>query len=373
MKPNSQINAIRADQIGSLLRPSELLDARTRHSAGELDDEALQAAEDEAIRAILDQQQQAGIDVVTDGEYRRSDFRAGLADALDGMVTSTSTRVWHGSEGDKEIAVKVWYVDGKLVQKSRLCAQETAFLRDNASSPYKITLVSPGFMAGRAFRKGVTDKYYPTIRDLADELATVVRREIEALIDEGVKYIQLDNPGYAFFLDPENREKLKAEGRDPDRAFEGVLATDLAAVKDIERPDDVCLALHICRGNNASYWLNEGDYGPIAERLFSELPVDRFLLEFDDARSGGFEPLRFIPDDKSVVLGLVSTKTRELEDPDVLLGRIDDAAKYVTADRLAVSPQCGFATHAEGGNALTMDDQRRKLELVAEVARRYWV
>jgi len=362
----------RADQVGSLLRPPALLQARAEHAAGRLDEGALRNAEDAAIRDVLVLQQNTGIDVLTDGEFRRSDFRAGLADAVEGMLTTTGSSVWHSAEGDKAIPVKFWHVAAKLQQKRRITEHEATFLRRSTSAPVKVTLISPGFMAGRSFKPGVTDQFYPTVRELADELATITRNEIEALIADGVQYIQLDNPGYAFFLDPKNREKLKTSGQDPDRAFENVLATDLAAINGIRKPDGVRIAIHICRGNNASFWLNEGNYAPIAERLFNTLPVDRFLLEYDDARSGGFEPLRFVPKGKVVVLGLISTKTPVLEDADALLGRIDEAAKYIDSDDLAISPQCGFATHAEGGNNLTVDQERRKLELTADVARRYW-
>jgi 5-methyltetrahydropteroyltriglutamate--homocysteine methyltransferase len=362
----------RADQVGSLLRPPELLKARAEHAAEKLDAESLRKAEDAAIIDVLALQKQAGIDVFTDGEFRRSDFRAGLADAFDGMCTTTGASVWHSAQGDKEIPVKFWHVEGKLQQRRRITEHEAGFLRSHTSKPVKVTLISPGFMAGRSFKPGVTDRFYVSVDELADELARITRKEIEALIADGIQYIQLDNPGYAFFLDPKNREKLKSQGRDPDRAFESMLTTDLASVQGLSKPEGVCIAIHICRGNNASFWLNEGDYGPIAERLFNTLPVDRFLLEYDDTRSGGFEPLRFVPKGKVVVLGLISTKTAELESADALLDRIDEAAKFVDADDLAISPQCGFATHAEGGNNLTLDQERRKLELTAKVARRYW-
>jgi 5-methyltetrahydropteroyltriglutamate--homocysteine methyltransferase len=362
----------RADQIGSLLRPPELLKARTQHAAGRLDEAGLQKVEDAAIRDLLAMQQKTGIDVVTDGEFRRSDFRAGLADAVHGMTTTTGASVWHSAEGDKAIPVKHWHVDGRLQQHRRITEHEAKFLRNNTKAPVKITLISPGFMAGRSFKEGVTDRFYATKRELADEIVKITRREIEALIADGIQYIQLDNPGYAFFLDRKNREKLKAGGQDPDLAFENMLETDLASVKDISKPDNVRIGIHICRGNNSSFWLNEGDYEPIAERLFSTLPVDRFLLEYDDARSGGFEPLRFVPKDKMVVLGLISTKTPAIENADALLDRLDEASEFIDSDNLAISPQCGFATHAEGGNNLTPEQQFKKLELTANVARRFW-
>ncbi len=362
----------RADQIGSLLRPPELLKARAEFAAGRLDEAGLREAEDAAIRQVLLLQQESGIDVLTDGEFRRSDFRAGFADAVDGMHTDEGGSVWHSAEGDKKIPVKVWYVDGKLHQRRRLTEREVGFLRANTKLPTKVTLISPGFMAGRSFKQGVTDRFYSNVRELADEIVAITRREIEALIADGVQYIQIDNPGYAYFLDRKNRDKLKAAGQDPDRAFQDMLETDLAALKDLNKPEGCCIGIHICRGNNASYWLNEGDYEPIADKLFNTLPVDRFLLEYDDARSGGFEPLRFVPKDKVVVLGLISTKTAALEDVDMLLDRIDAAAEIVEPDNLAISPQCGFATHAEGGNSLAIDEERRKLQLTASVARRFW-
>ncbi len=361
----------RADQIGSLLRPPELLKARAEFAAGRLDAEALRTAEDAAIRDVLALQQESGIDVLTDGEFRRSDFRAGLADAVDGMHSDQGGSVWHSAAGDRKIPVKIWYVDGKLHQRRRLTEHEVGFLRANTNQPAKVTLIAPGFMAGRSFKQGVTDRFYSSVRELADEIVAITRREIEALLADGVQYIQIDNPGYAYFLDRKNREKLKAAGQDPEQAFADMLATDLAAIKDVKKPAGCCIGLHVCRGNNASFWLNEGDYEPIAEKLFN-LPVDRFLLEYDDERSGGFEPLRFVPKDKVVVLGMISTKTPVLEHVDTLLDRIDAAAEIMDPDNLAISPQCGFATHAEGGNSITIEQERRKLQLVASVARRYW-
>jgi 5-methyltetrahydropteroyltriglutamate--homocysteine methyltransferase len=361
----------RADQIGSLLRPPELLKARAEFAAGRLDEADLRTAEDAAIRQVLALQQEAGVDVVTDGEFRRSDFRAGLADAVDGMRTIEGGSVWHSAEGDKKIPVKTWYVDGKLHQRRRLTDREAGFLRENTRLPKKVTLIAPGFMAGRSFKQGVTDEHYSSVRELADEIVAITRREIEALIADGIQYIQIDNPGYAYFLDRKNRDKLQAAGQDPDRAFQDMLETDLAALEGLQKPEGTTIGIHICRGNNASFWLNEGDYEPIAEKLFT-LPVDRFLLEYDDARSGGFEPLRFVPKDKIVVLGLVSTKSAALEDADTLLSRIDAAGQFIDPDNLAISPQCGFATHAEGGNSLSVDQEKRKLQLVADVAHRFW-
>ena len=354
----------RADHVGSMLRPEPLLAARRRHEAGQITDGELRAVEDAAITAAVRSQEDAGIDVVTDGEFRRRDFRTGFVDAVDGMSMRTWDMPWHSGAGVTRLASHTWVVTGRLRQRGRLAAGEAAFTRSLTGKPVKVTLIAPGFLADKFWKDGETDRVYGSRAELAAEMAAITRAEIEALIAEGVSYVQLDNPGYGSYLG--------AHAGAGAAGFERVLATDIAAVAGIERPPGVTIGMHVCRGNQSSMWMGEGDYEPIAEQLFTRLPVDRFLLEYDDDRAGGFEPLRFVPDGAVVVLGLVSSKTGEIEAADGLRRRIEEAAKFVPLENLALSPQCGFASIAEGGNRLTGGQEFAKLTLVADVAHATW-
>jgi 5-methyltetrahydropteroyltriglutamate--homocysteine methyltransferase len=362
--------AFRADHVGSLLRPQALLEARRRADAGAIGAGELRSIEDEAIAVAVAQQQETGIGVVTDGEFRRRDFRTGFVDAVDGVSMRTFDMPWHTSSGVTKLPSKQFVITGRLKQRTRLAAGEAAYLRSLTSAPVKVTLIAPGFLADRFWQDGETDQVYSSREELAAEVAAITRAEIEALIAEGVCYVQLDNPGYSAFLGRHARESAGDPGAQA--AFERMVATDAAAVEGVRRPAGVSIGLHVCRGNQSSMWLGEGDYQPIAERLFTAVPVDRFLLEYDDDRAGGFGPLRYVPDDKIVVLGLVSSKTPTLETAGALARRIDEAARFVDLDHLALSPQCGFASVAEGGNRLTVDEQFAKLRLVAEAARVVW-
>src|SRR6266566_1792710 len=294
----------RADQVGSLLRPPFLLEARRRLDAGTIEPDELRSIEDNAIAAAVARQQEAGIDVITDGEFRRRDFRTGFVEAVDGLQMRSWDMPWHTSEGVTKLISHNWVVTGRLRQRDRLAAGEAAYVRSLTSVPVKVTLIAPGFLADRFWQDGVTDQVYASREELAAEVAAITRAEIEALIAEGVRYVQIDNPGYGRFLGAHAASKAE---------FDRVLATDAAAVAGVTRPDGVTIGFHICRGNQSSMWMGEGEYEPIAERVFTELPVDRFLLEYDDDRSGGFEPLRHVPAGKTVVLGLVSSKTGVLE------------------------------------------------------------
>jgi 5-methyltetrahydropteroyltriglutamate--homocysteine methyltransferase len=354
----------RADHVGSLLRPERLLTARRRHEAGEIDDARLRAAEDEAIGHALARQAATGIDVVTDGEFRRRDFRTGFVDAVDGFTMTTWDMPWRSGEGVTKVPSHTWLATGRLRPRGRLAAGEAAHLLGLTTGPVKVTLIAPGFLEDRFWKDGATDRFYSSREEFAAEVAAITRAEIEALIADGVRYIQLDNPGYGAFLGTRPHGDAAA--------FERMLATDIAAVAGVERPPGVTIGFHVCRGNQSSMWMGEGDYEPIAERTFATLPVDRFLLEYDDERAGGFAPLRFVPSDKMVVLGLVSSKTPTPEPAEELRRRIDEAAKYLDLARLALSPQCGFASIADGGNLLTADQQYAKLALVAQVARDVW-
>lgn len=365
--------AYRADQVGSLLRPGEVKEARMAFRQGRISREQLAEVEDRAILQALERQRQAGIDVFTDGEFRRSSFQNDLAESVEGYVTvdrPSVVRIWQGPGGEPQEQGTTLVVGGKLRQLRRLTAHQTAFLKAHAPGPFKMTVPSPNQFPAISFQKGLTDRAYPTRSALLWDIVSIIKAEIAALVQEGVPYIQVDAPRYSYYVDPRWRQHLRDLGEDPDRAFEEAVKADNACLEGAQR-EGTTRAMHICRGNNQSKWYAQGGYEPIAERLFGTLAVDRFLLEYDTERAGTFEPLRFMPGDKMVVLGLVSTKVPQLESQDELLRRIEEASRYVPLERLALSPQCGFAS-TEAGNLLTEDQQWRKLELVVETARKVW-
>ena len=359
----------RADQVGSLLRPPELLRVRAAHAEGKLELDALRQLEDRAILEAIAMQQQVGIDVYSDGEFRRERFLTSLIEAVDGFVTDRFEMAWRGDES-AEVRQAPMIVGARLRPARRLTGHEVSFLQKHAPGAFKITLTSPTLFMEVAYKPGLTDQFYATRADLLQDLVRIVGAEIRALVDEGVSYVQMDAPHYTYYLDGNLRDRMRQKGVDPDRAFDEAIAADNACFAGARR-DGVTLALHVCRGNSRSRWFTEGAYDPIAERLFGSLDVDTFLLEYDSERCGGFEPLRFMPAGKTVVLGLVSTKGPQMESRDELMRQIEAASRYVPIEDLALSPQCGFASMAEG-NLLSADDQRRKLELVVEVARRVW-
>jgi 5-methyltetrahydropteroyltriglutamate--homocysteine methyltransferase len=363
---------IRADHVGSLLRPPDLLAAREAYAAGRLDLAVLRAKENESIRAAVARQREIGLDVVTDGEMRRYSWLTGMADAVDGFLPDSVMLEWHGPGGGREqTTAKI--VGARLQKREMLTAHEVPFLKSLGVKPFKITLPAPSNFVPTGFKSGVTDPFYRDRDELLAALVDVVRDEIAWLVSQGVTYIQLDAPFYSHYLDPEHRKAMKLSGTDPDAEFARAAAGDNATFAGLtaEARKGVTIAVHICRGNSRSRWYTEGGYDAIAERLFAALDVDRFLLEYDDERSGTFEPLRLVPTGKDVVLGLVTSKQPVLEREDDLRRRIDHAARYVPLEHLALSPQCGFASIA-AGNLLTMDDQWRKLALVADVARKTW-
>ena len=377
----------RADHVGSLLRPPELLQARQRHAAGELSLEDLRRLEDECILRALAMQRETGISVLSDGEYRRSSWMEAWDRVLapfevvdaSGAGPNANIGRWRGAgaalvEQQARTLTPRKFIGKKVDAEhvERMTSHEVSFLQQRAEGrAFKVTMPGVGHFAGNAFKPGITDQVYRTRLDMARDIAMIQRREIEALIAQGVPYVQMDSLRYVMQLaDPERREAIKAAGIDPEQDLDETIAADNLAVSGVERKQSV-IALHMCRGNNRSTWAAEGGYEPVAEKVFGQLEVDRFLLEFDDERSGGFEPLRFVPDNKTVVLGLVSSKTPELESVEVLCRRVDEAARYHPLATLAISPQCGFAS-TEGGNLLSWDDQRRKLELVVEAARTIW-
>jgi len=363
-------NRFRAEQVGSLLRPPELLAARSAHAAGQIPLDELRLREDRAISAALQKQRAIGIDVLSDGEMRRGSWLTDMADAVEGFVPEKVTLEWKGPGGGVEGST-AQAAGAKLRKVRKLTGHELPLLKQEAQGAFKITLPAPSNFVLASYKPGVTDAFYPTHADLLKDLVGIVRDEVRWLVSEGVRYIQFDAPYYSHYLDPQQRERLRASGFDPDRELERAIAGDKAALHEVPR-GKVTVALHVCRGNSRSRWYTEGGYDAIAEKLFTQLEVDRFLLEYDDERAGGFAPLRFVPAGKVVVLGLVSSKTGALEAADELRRRIDEAAKYVDLGNLALSPQCGFASIAEGGNLLTEIEQYAKLALVSQVARATW-
>lgn len=359
---------IRADHVGSLLRPDSLLSARTDFAQGRIDQATLRATEDEAITEALRMQQGTGIAVYSDGEYRRRSFLSELAATVDGFVEGHSDMIWHGDDSQQNQQTTSKLVGGPLRKQRRLTVHEVSFLQEQAPGPFKVTVPDIAYFTISSWQQGVSDRAYPRRADLLDDLVDIVRSEIEALIAEGVSYVQLDSVGFTTLIDRQQREWLASKGTDPDELLEACVQAEERCLRDLRR-DGVTLAMHMCRGNNRNRWLASGGYDRIAEHVFPRIPVDRWLLEYDTDRAGGFEPLQHVPSEATVVLGLVSTKTPQLEDPDALMRRVEEARKYLPGGNVALSPQCGFASVAEG-NPLSWDDQRRKLELVATTAQR---
>jgi 5-methyltetrahydropteroyltriglutamate--homocysteine methyltransferase len=317
----------------------------------------------------LEKQGQLGLGILTDGEMRRGSWLTDMADAVEGFVPNRVMLEWKGPGGGVEGSTAL-VAGAKLRKVRKLTGYELPFLRSSARGPFKITVPAPSNFMVASYKAGITDTFYPTHDEFLQELIEIIRDEIEWLVSQGVKYIQFDAPYYSHYLDPTPREQMRQAGRDPDVEFHKGIEGDNACLKGIPR-GNVTLALHVCRGNSRSRWYTEGGYDAIAETLFSKLDVDRFLLEYDTERSGGFEPLRLVPRGKTVVLGLITTKEPKLESREELRRRIDEAAQYVPLDYLALSPQCGFASVA-AGNLISVDDQWRKLELVVETARKVW-
>ena len=359
----------RAEQVGSLLRPPQLLEARAAHAAGKLSLDQLRSLEDQAILAALEKQRGIGIDIYSDGELRRGSWLTGMADAVDGFVSQKVTLEWKGPGGGAEGST-AQAAGAKLKKVRKMTGHELPLLKKSSPGPFKITLPAPSNFVVASYKPGVTDTFYPTHSELLADLVEIVRDEVEWLVSEGVRYIQFDAPYYSHYLDPQMRERARARGVDPDREMDTAISGDSAALKGVPR-DQVTLALHVCRGNSRSRWYTEGGYDAIAEKLFGLLDVDVFLLEYDTKRSGGFEPLRLVPRGKTVVLGLVTTKEAKLESQDELRRRIDEAARYVPLENLALSPQCGFASMMEG-NLMTEDQQWAKLKLVVDTVRQVW-
>jgi len=371
----------RAEHVGSLLRPPGLLSARTLRDSGRLTSKQLRDIEDRAVLDALDLQREAGLRLFTDGEFRRENFMASIMETIGGLVAvdrETSFQpAWHrGPDGEPqpppdETDLPAVAVGERLYRKVAQSTVEAAFLTKHSPGQFKITMASPT-MGAQLWGPGVTDRVYASRGDMLNDFVQLQTHDVQTLVDAGVTWIQLDSLAYIPYVDQRQRAESVARGVDVDARLEQLIQVDNALVRAAkERDPGVVVGMHFCRGNNRSAWTAAGGYEPIAERLFGEVRVDRLLLEFDTERAGGFEPLRFVPPGRTVVLGLVSSKTSALESQDDLKRRIEEAAKHLPLDQLALSPQCGFASTAQG-NLLTIDDQRRKLELVADTACAIW-
>lgn len=335
--------------------------------------ERLRTLEDGHIKRVLDKQKDLGFTVFTDGELRRRNFMSDFTDAVEGFdLGDAVARKWQAGEA-KEIGVSkvAGIVTSKLRQVQPLTGHELSFLKEHSPGAIKMTLPSATQFPAISFKRGVTDNVYKDPSELLWDIVEIIKTDLEQLSADGVGYIQIDAPRYSYFIDPKWREWIWTEMRiEPNALLDESIRADNACFEAARRPG-VTLAMHLCRGNNRSHWYAEGGYDAIAEKLFGTMAVDRFLLEYDDPRSGSFDPLRFIPRGKCVVLGLVSSKQPELEAGDVLMRRIEEASRFVPIENLALSPQCGFASTMEG-NLLTEDEQWAKLRLVVETARRMW-
>jgi 5-methyltetrahydropteroyltriglutamate--homocysteine methyltransferase len=366
------VSTYRADQVGSLLRPKELLKA----IRSEVPADQLKELEDRQILRVLGRQKDLGFKIFSDGEFRRRGFMSDFHESVSGLdMQNAIDRNWQAAAAGAPTTPTSRPVAGVVVDKirqtKRMTSHEVDFLKRHSPGDIKITLPSANQFPAISYRKGISDRVYPTHSALLWDIVPIIKSEIQALLKDGVKYIQIDAPRYSYFIDPKWRQYVHDEmGVNPDDALSEAIRADNACLEGARR-EGVVLAIHLCRGNNRSQWYAQGGYDPIAEKVFSQLDVDRFLLEYESERAGTFEPLRFVPRGKTVVLGLISSKLAQMEPQDQVVRRIEEATKYVPLENLAVSPQCGFASTMDG-NLLTEDEQWGKLDLVVKTARQVW-
>ena len=364
------LNGVRTEGVGSLLRGADLLDARRRHEAGRLSHAEFKQIEDGAVSAAIRLQEEVGIGVLSDGELRRRGWMSHFFESVDGFEAGAGPSLpWRGVDGElpPELrgAMRPVVVD-RVSWRHSACAEEWTYLRGHTDRAAKVTLISAA-MAASMYEPERSGAAYPTPASYFEDIVALLRQEVNEVVRLGCTYVQLDAPQYGALLDPSTREVFRQRGGDPDEMIDAGIEMDNAIIAGFP---GVTFGLHICRGNNQSRFYAEGDYRPIT-RLFARSAFDRFLLEYDDERSGGFEPLAHVPEDRTVVLGLVTTKRPAMEAAEELKRRIEQASVHVPLDRLALSPQCGFASMMEG-NAISEADQRAKLELVVSVARSVW-
>ncbi len=378
----TDLRSIRTDVVGSLLRPDYLMEIWQRHGRGEAGDAELGAAQDQAVREAVALQEACGIEVVTDGEYRRLNFQDSFAYSIEGFDADKVSIDWYLKEIEGIQPLRRWdrpmEERGPAVSQRRPVRERLRLVRNQpleeyrfvsgvASRPVKVTLISPDRIWQR-WDYETSTPVYAGPEDFVGHVADIEHEMVRQLVEAGCRYVQIDAPSYTAYVDGPSLARMRQRGEDPIQSFARSLKADNTVIQGFP---GVTFGLHLCRGNQRSMWHREGSYDAIAERLFNELAHDRFLLEYDSERAGSFAPLRFLPKGKTVVLGLVSTKIPQLERLEDLRRRIEEASRYAPLEQLAISPQCGFAS-APPGNAISADDQRRKLELIAEAARRVW-
>jgi len=365
MHPNAPF---RADHVGSLLRPKYLLEARAQRAKGQLDAAGLRAVEDRAIAEVIRLQEDAGLQSITDGEFRRTYFHIDFLEQLAGVKTDLPVTI-RRPDGTEELAPPVMRVIDRVRHAKDIQLADFQFLRAHTKRTSKVTIPSPTMLHFRGGRAGISKEHYPDLEQFYQDVADAYAQELRSLAAAGCNYVQMDDTNLAYLCDEKMREAARQRGDDPNELphrYAGFINRVVA-----QKPADMTLAVHLCRGNFKSTWAAQGGYEPVAEALLSEMHVDAYFLEYDDNRSGDFRPLRFLPKGKKVVLGLVTTKRGEPERKDDLKRRIDEAAQYAPLEQLALSPQCGFSSTVEG-NAITVEEQTAKLRLVVETAREVW-
>jgi len=379
-----ELAKIRNDVVGSLLRPPSLKEARMRYDEGKMTIEELREAEDREIRVAVRFQEDLGLAVITDGEYRRLNFQDSFGESVLGYDAGKASLKFYEQRVEGSNPLQRWEIPIRGEEKGTAVSQrrpvverlrlvrnmpldEYRFVSRAAEQPAKVTLIGPDRISQR-FDWQNSKTVYPNMDDFVADVVKIQREMIRGLVEAGCRYVQIDAPGYTAYVDPPSLQAMRDRGEDPKENFNRSLEADNQVLEGF---DNTTFGIHLCRGNQRSMWHREGSYDDIAERLLNELNHDRFLFEYDTPRAGGFEPLRFLPKGKVVVLGLVSTKVPQLEKIDDLKRRIDDASKYAPLEQLAISPQCGFSSDVVG-NLISDDDQKRKLEIVVETARQVW-
>jgi 5-methyltetrahydropteroyltriglutamate--homocysteine methyltransferase len=364
---DSRSAPFRADHVGSLLRPSTVRDARAQRERGELSAADLKEIEDKAILDVIAKQESLGLRGITDGEFRREFWHIDFLAGLDGIESYTTD---HGIQfKGGETKPKALRVTGKIDFTSHPMLDHFRFLNENVGETAKITIPSPSVLHFRGGRKAVPESIYPTMEEFYHDLGHAYRKAVQAFAHAGCRYLQLDETNLSYLCDAEQRQIVRDRGDDPDELphiYARLINTAISSI-----PPEMRITMHTCRGNFRSLWISQGGYEPVAEVLFHEIGVHGYFMEYDTERAGGFEPLRLVPKDKVVVLGIVTSKTGTLESKDFLKRRIDEAAKFIDADQLCLSPQCGFAS-TEEGNLLSQEEQWAKLARIVEVAHEMW-
>jgi 5-methyltetrahydropteroyltriglutamate--homocysteine methyltransferase len=362
----------RADHVGSFLRPQRLLEARQRHREGRLGDADLRAIEDQCIGEVVRAQERVGLQGVTDGEFRRTYFHVDFLERLDGVEVKEAgfTAAFRRDDGSQEtFRPPTMHITAPVRHRASIQGADFDFLKGTTARLPKVCIPSPSMLHFRGGRQAISETVYPELDQFYSDLAAAYRAEIKDLAARGCRYLQLDDTNLAYLCDDKIREATRARGDDPDDLTRRYCRLINESIEG--RPDHMAACVHLCRGNYKSAWVAQGGYEPVAEILFNELAIDGFFLEYDDQRSGDFAPLRFVPAGKMIVLGIMTSKKADLESKDALKRRIDEAARHVPMEQLAISPQCGFSSTVHG-NQITQDVQWRKLEHLVEVAAETW-